>query len=105
MRAEHLHQWLIAATWDDTPNANNWKKFTAIVQTEFWDGKLAKECMWKTIFLISKGNSGNFRGVGLVEVLWKTMSSLLNQRITAAITLHDVLHGFRAGRGIGTASL
>ena len=33
------------------------------------------------------------------------MSSLLNHRLAAAITFHDVLHGFRAGSGIRTATL
>ena len=31
MRAEHLRQWLIAATWDDTPDATNWLKVVNIV--------------------------------------------------------------------------
>ena len=75
------------------------------MQEVLWDGILAKESIWQTVVLIPKGKSGDFRGIGLVEVLWKTMSSLLNRRLTAAITFHDVLHGFRAGCGMGTASL
>ena len=49
--------------------------------------------------------SGNIRGIGLLEVIWKTMSNLLNCRVTAEITFHDVLHGFQAGRGTGTTTL
>ena len=30
---------------------------------------------------------------------------ILNCRLTSSITFHDVLHGFRAGRGTGTAPL
>ena len=41
----------------------------------------------------------------LVSPLWKTMSSRLNRRLTAKITFHDVLHGFQACRGTGTAAL
>ena len=41
----------------------------------------------------------------MVEVLWKTVTSLLNQRLMEAIKFHDVLHRFRAGRGTGTAAL
>ena len=33
------------------------------------------------------------------------MTRLLKRRLVSAITFHDVLHGFRAGRGTGTASL
>ena len=61
--------------------------------------------MWQTVVLIPKGTSGDFRGIGLAEVLWKTVTSLLNRRLTAEIIFHDVLHGFRSGRGIGNASL
>ena len=42
MQAEHLHQWLIGATWDDTTDATNWQKVVAIVQAAFRDGMLDK---------------------------------------------------------------
>ena len=35
MRAEHLRQWLIAATRYDSPDATNWLKAVAIVQATF----------------------------------------------------------------------
>ena len=44
MGAEHLRQWLIAAMWDDSPDATNWMEVVVIVQAEFQDGTLAKEC-------------------------------------------------------------
>ena len=33
------------------------------------------------------------------------MAVILNRRLTSSITFHDVLHGFRAGRGTGIATL
>ena len=48
---------------------------------------------------------GDYRDIGLVEVMWKVVAVILNFRFTSSITLHDVLHGFRAGRGTGTAPL
>ena len=42
--------------------------------------------------LIPKGDGINFRGVGLVEVLWKTTMEIINQRLTSAIGYHDTLH-------------
>ena len=42
MRSEHLRQWLIATTWDDTPDATNFQKVVAIVQETFRDGTLAE---------------------------------------------------------------
>ena len=105
MRAEHLCQWLIAATQDDTLDATNWQKVASIVQTSFCYGKMAEELMWQMVVLIPKGQRGDFRGIGLVEVIWKTMSSLLKRRLTAAIMFHDMLHCFRVGHGMVTATL
>ena len=50
-------------------------------------------------------DGGNYRGIGLVEVIWKAVAVILNRRFTAAITYHDFLHGFRSVRGTGTATL
>ena len=47
----------------------------------------------------------DYRGIGLVEVMWKILAEILNLRLTASITFHDFLHGFREGRGTGTATL
>ena len=41
----------------------------------------------------------------MVEVIWKTMSSLLKFQLTAAVTFHDVLNGFREGHEMGTLTL
>ena len=40
-----------------------------------------------------------------MEVMWKVVAVILNRRLTSSITFHDVLHGFRAGCGTGTAIL
>ena len=56
------------------------------------------------VVLIPKGER-YYRGIGLVEAMWKVVAAILNFRITASITFHDFLHGFRAGRGTGTATL
>ena len=60
--------------------------------------------MCQTVILIPK-QKGDFRGIGLVEVLWKAITILINRRITAAIFFHDTLHGFRAVWGTVTATL
>ena len=54
--------------------------------------------------LILKGKK-EYRGIGLVEVTWKVVATILHRRLTTAITYHDALHNFWAGRGIGTATL
>ena len=53
------------------------------------------------VVLIPKGNSGDYRGIGLLEVIWKLIERVLDERMSA-IEVHDSLHGFRAKRGGGT---
>ena len=64
----------------------------------------AKECTWQTVVLNPKG-MGDFWGIGLVEVLWKAIVSLINRRLTTSTSFHSTLHGFWAGRGTGTDAL
>ena len=40
-----------------------------------------------------------------MEVTWKLMTLILHRRLTTGLQLHDALHGFREGRGTGTATL
>ena len=56
------------------------------------------------MFLIPKGK-GYYSGIGLVEVMWKVVSAVLNSRFTSSIAYHNALHGFQAGCGTGTATL
>ena len=37
--------------------------------------------------------------------MWKLVAAILNLRLTASVTFHDFLRGFRAGRGTGIATL
>ena len=54
--------------------------------------------------LLPKGKGG-YRGIGLVEVVWKALAVILNRRFAAAITYHNSLHGFQEVSGTGTAIL
>ena len=87
-----------------TGDEENWARVMELVQTAFWEGELAEEATWQAVVLIPKGK-GDYRGIGLVEVMWKVVAVILNCRFTSSITFNDVLHGFRAGRGTGTATL
>ena len=62
-------------------------------------------CAWQTVVMIPKGGGTNFRGVGLVKVLWKAIYGIINRWISSSTQFHDDLHGFRAGRGTGTTTL
>ena len=56
------------------------------------------------VFLIPK-RKGYYCGIGLIEVMWKVVAAILNRRLAASITYHDLLHGFWAGLGTGTTIL
>ena len=96
MRAEHLCQWMISVTWDDSPDATTWQKFSAIVHAAICDETLDKDCMWQTFVLIPEGRR-YFQGIELVEIFWKAVASLLNRWPMSAITYCDTLHRFMVG--------
>ena len=43
-----------------------------LVQVKYQNVNLSKDGMWRTVVLILKGGGSYFRGIGLVEILWKT---------------------------------
>ena len=75
-----------------------------LFQTAFRDGFFAGEATWQAVVLILKGGE-DYRGIGIVEVLWKVVAMILNCRFTASITYHDFLHGFRLGYSMGAITI
>ena len=53
--------------------------------------------------MIPKGGGG-YRGIGLLEPIWKVLKTIMDKRLNA-IDLHECLHGFQAKRGTGTATI
>ena len=53
---------------------------------------------------ITKVNTDTWE-IGLMEKLWKVVESIINTRLQVRIQFHDILHGFRAGRGKETATI
>ena len=104
MKSEYIWDWLRADTQEDYLDHSKWGIAVGLIKAVFFEGNLAEECAWQTVVLILKGN-GDFCGICLVEVLWKTVPGILNRCLTTAIQFHDTLHGFRTGRGTGSASL
>ena len=48
---------------------------------------------------------GYFRGIGLVDMIRKFFTSIVNNGLKSAITLNDALHVFRQGWRVGIATL
>ena len=65
---------------------------------------MGEESTWQAVVLIPKGEK-DYRGIILVEVIWKVVAVILNRRFRSSIAYHDNLHGFRAVCGTGTATL
>jgi hypothetical protein len=56
------------------------------------------------LVLLPKGD-GDYRGIALLKVIYKLISSIINRRLTKTLTnrFHDAIHGFRSGSKSGTA--
>ena len=72
-----------------------------LTQKTFKDEAVPEEVAWATMVLLLKGRR-EYREIGLVEVVWKVCKKVVNCRLKRSVTLHNKLHGFRAGRGTGT---
>ena len=55
------------------------------MQTDFWYRFITEEATWQAVVLILKGG-GDYRIIGLVEVVWKAVEVIFNCRFTASIT-------------------
>jgi len=104
MRAEDLKAWLYAARRQESPDATNWNLLVTLVQECFRTGALPEELPRSILVLLPK-DSGGFRGIGLLEIIWKLISSIIDVRLKTSIEFHDCLHGFLAKRGTGTATI
>ena len=80
---------------------DQWRALVALVQAIWERGYVPEQMRWMVVVLIPKGG-GNFRGIGLLEPIWKLIEAIMDERLNA-IPLHDSLHGCRSGRGTGTA--
>ena len=100
-RAEDLKGWHKDAKHKKEPEGIRWELVFRLVQVMFRDGTVPEEILWATMGLLPKGKGG-YRGVELVEVLWKVYSVVVNCRLKRSVVLHNALHGFIEGMGIAT---
>ena len=72
----------------------------SLMKVAFQEGRLPVALIWMTMVLLSKWG-GEYRWIGLVEVIYNICASIVNNRLCSTITLYDALNGFRNGRGTG----
>ena len=104
MRVEYLNRWIREANCKKYPERRRWELVVRLVQGMFGGGTAPEDIAWATMVVLPKGKGG-YRGIGIVEVLRKVCSVVVNFRLKRSVVFHDALHGFREGQGIGTATL
>jgi hypothetical protein len=107
MKAESIQEWLRhweIATEDELPidETHPWLVFRALLRHVSSTGNLPARMAHATCVLLPKPDGG-VRGLGLLEVCWKVIATILTRRLSNSIEFHDVLHGFRPARGTRTA--
>ena len=110
MRAEDLKTWLRdmereeKAAMEGTAGAEfageTWRLLVRMLQRVWDTGEIPSQMLLTIVVLLPKGG-GDYRGIGLLEVAWKVIEKILDERLKS-IPLHDALHGFRQKRGCGT---
>ena len=76
-----------------------------IVQTAFSTGHIPQALNVAILVLLKKPCGNEYRGIGLLETIWKLISSIMDHRMKEAVAFDDSIHGFRQQRGTGTAIL
>jgi hypothetical protein len=95
-----LHSWE-AYEEEDT----NWQGVVTLIQHIFRTGEPPSAFQMGTLVLVPKGEPGKYRGIVLLESLYKLTSCLVNKQVCEKVKFHDGVHGFRAKRSCSTAIL
>jgi hypothetical protein len=82
-----------------------WRKLVDLVQWCIATGDTPQAFKYGALVLIPKAERGKYRGIALLESVYKLISGLVNHRVTTAVKFHDAVHGFRGGRSCSTAIL
>ena len=107
IKVEHLQQWAKEADYDEeknpTPRIDRWKKIVRIVEIAFTGAEVPEAFTNAVLVLIPKSKAGEYRGIALLEVIYKLCTTIITQRIQDGVEFHDCVHGFRRKRGTSTA--
>ena len=111
MRAGDFNMWLKGAKNEEKARENGEEGYEGAGDTRrllpklirhIWDmGDIPRQMLLTIVVLIPKGNSCIYCGIGLLEVIWKLIEQVLEERMSV-IEVHDSLHVFRAKRGCRT---
>jgi hypothetical protein len=88
IESEHLKMWSDASKTSKDPDPVKWNKFVELVQRAFATEELPAEISWSVLVVIPKG-CGSFRGIGLLEVIWKVIFYIIDSRLNEEIEFDD----------------
>jgi Reverse transcriptase (RNA-dependent DNA polymerase) len=80
-----------------------WDSVIEIIKIAFRTGEVPMAFKRGTLVLIPKPGSNDFRGIALLETIYKIVSMIIHRRLIESIPFHDSIHGFRTERGTSTA--
>ena len=86
MHTKDLKDWLWEAMRKKGPARRGWELFVILVQQTFGYGTPLAELAWATMVILPNGK-GEYQGIGLVEVEWKSCAALVNFRLKRGVVL------------------
>ena len=99
---EDLRLWM-AESENEIPLRDRWDKVVEVIQSTFTRTTLPQVFGIGILVLIPKNDQNQFRGIALLDVMYKLISRIIHTRINNNISYHDAIHGFRRNRGTTTA--
>ncbi len=100
-----IKRWLCGAEEEEEGGpagaGDKWQIFMRLVHLFFEHGEILVQVRWVIIILIPKGY-GDYWGIGLIEPIHKMVQLVVDGRLEI-IDLHNCLHSFLSGCGMGTA--
>ena len=102
LHADHLNKWLQEAYLDEgkfTPLKPEFCKNLVGLTQYMWQHREIPKYLGGTILFLTPNGKTNTQGIGLLKTLWKVVEEINNTHTRTSISFHDVLHGFRAGKG------
>ncbi len=78
-----------------------WDALVQLVQAVLNKGKIPTQIGWVVTVLVIPKGGGDYRGIGLLEPIWKVIVWVMDNCLEA-IALRDSLHGCCSGRGTRT---
>ena len=67
-------------TREKDADTEKWDKLVSTMQVALWDRYIAEAMAWKMMVLIPNGGGG-YRGIGLVQVIWKVCKLIVNSQL------------------------